>query len=147
VGYFPSKQPRYSCIVVITDPKENGIYGADVAGPVFRKIIDNIFFLKPELHQALNNYKKPRLDGKDLNKSSNPFMTTSIVRQDSVHLIDRPKGENLIPNVVGMGVRDALYVLENEGVEVKFKGKGKVTKQSISPGTRIKGQTIHLTLG
>jgi len=170
VGYFPSKQPRYSCIVVITDPKENGIYGADVAGPVFRKIIDNIFFLKPELHQALNNYKKPRLDGKDLpgdfagnledmeivlkaldvpyvNKSSNPFMTTSIVIQDSVHLIDRPKGENLIPNVVGMGVRDALYVLENEGVEVKFKGKGKVTKQSISPGTRIKGQTIHLTLG
>ena len=46
-----------------------------------------------------------------------------------------------------MGVRDALYVLENEGVVVKFKGKGKVTKQSISPGTRISGQTIHLTLG
>ena len=170
VGYFPSNQPRYSCIVVITDPKENGTYGADVAGPVFRKLIDNIFYLKPELHRALNNYKRPKLEGKDLpeefagsledmevvlktldipyiNKSDNPIMTTSIVRRDSVHLIDRPRGENLIPNVVGMGVRDALYVLENEGIEVKFKGKGKVTKQSISPGTRIKGQTIHLTLG
>ncbi len=170
VGYFPSNQPRYSCIVVITDPKENGNYGADVAGPVFRKIIDNIFFLKPELHLALNDYKKPKLEGKDLPENfagnledmevvlktldipyqkqvNNPAMTTSIVRRDTVILIDRPKGENLIPNVVGMGVRDALYVLENEGVEVKFKGRGKVTKQSISPGTRIKGQTIHLTLG
>lgn len=170
VGYFPSDQPRYSCIVVITDPKVNGNYGADVAGPVFRKIIDNIFYLKPELHRALNNYRKPKLEGKDLpenfagnledmevvlkaldipyvNRSNNPEMTISIVRKDSVHLIDRPRGENLIPNVVGMGVRDALYVLENEGVVVKFKGKGKVTKQSISPGTRISGQTIHLTLG
>ena len=170
VGYFPSKQPRYSCIIVITDPKQNGIYGADVAGPVFREIMDNIFYLKPELHLALNNYKKPKLENKDLPppfagnledmklvlnelkvpfviKSEEEMMTTSLVRNDSVFLIDRPKGENLIPNVVGMGVKDALYVLENEGIQVKFKGKGKVKKQSISPGTRIEGQTIHLTLG
>jgi len=170
VGYFPSKQPKYSCIVIITDPKQNGIYGADVAGPVFREIMDNVFYLKPGLHQALNNYKKPKLENKDLPSSfagnledmklvlntlkvpyivdsKEEMMTTSIVRNDSIFLIDRPKGENLIPNVVGMGVRDALYVLENEGVQVKLKGKGKVKKQSIRPGTRIAGQTIHLTLG
>jgi len=170
VGYFPSEQPKYTCIVIVTDPKKNGIYGADVAGPVFRKVMDNIFFLKPELHMALNSYQKPKLDGKDLperfagsledmeivlktlhvpfiNKSSNPMMTTSVVQNDTVHLIDRPRGENLMPNVVGMGVRDALYVLENEGIQVKFAGKGKVKKQSISPGTRIRGQTIKLTLG
>jgi len=170
VGYFPSEQPKYTCIVIVTAPKQNGIYGADVAGPVFRKIMDNIFFLKPELHMALNSYKKPKLDGRDLpeyfagsredmevilktldipyvNRSSSKIMTTSVVKNDSVHLIDRPKGENLIPNVVGMGVRDALYVLENEGISVKFHGKGKVKMQSISPGTRIRGQTIKLTLG
>lgn len=170
VGYFPAKQPKYSCIVIITDPKQNGIYGADVAGPVFRDIMDNVFYLKPELHLALNDYKKPKLENKDLPSafagnledmklvlntlkvpyivdSKEEMMTTSIVRNDSIFLIDRPKGENLIPNVVGMGVRDALYVLENEGVQVKFKGKGKVKKQSIRPGTRIAGQTIHLTLG
>jgi cell division protein FtsI (penicillin-binding protein 3) len=132
--------------------------------------MDNVFYLKPSLHQALNNYKKPKLENKDLPSSfagnledmqlilntlkvpykvdsKEEMMTTSIVRNDSIFLIDRPKGENLIPNVVGMGVRDALYVLENEGVQVKFKGKGKVQKQSIRPGTRIAGQTIHLTLG
>jgi len=170
VGYFPSKQPKYTCIVVITDPKQNGIYGADVAGPVFREVMDNAFFLKPELHLALNKYKKPKLENKDLPSSfagniediklvlntlkvpyivnsEDEMMTTSVVRNDSIFLIDRPKGDNLIPNVVGMGVRDALYVLENEGMQVKFNGKGKVKKQSIRPGTRIAGQTIHLTLG
>ena len=170
VGYFPAKQPKYSCIIIITDPQQNGIYGADVAGPVFRKIMDNIFYLKPDLHLALNKYRKPKLESKDLpayfagnledmevilktlkvpyvNKSKSKMMTTSVVRNDSIFLIDRPQGENLIPNVVGMGVRDALYVLENEGIHVKFEGKGKVKKQSLSPGTRIAGQTIHLTLG
>ncbi len=170
VGYFPSHAPKYSCIVIITDPKEDEIYGADVAGPVFREIMDKIFYYKPELHKALNNYKKPQLADNSLPQhfagslsdmttvfdllklpykieSSSEMMTTVQARDKVLVLKERPCGENLIPNVVGMGVRDALFVLENQGMKVKVKGIGKVTAQSVKPGTRVTDQLIQLTLG
>ncbi len=170
VGYFPSENPKYSCIVVIKDPKQNGIYGADVAGPVFREIMDKIFYCKPELHKPLNKYKKPQLMSermpmhfagcqKDmhtvLKKLGIPFktntetemMATVSVEDNFLQIEERPCGDNLIPNVLGMGIRDAMYVLENQGLNVTVIGVGKVKSQSIKPGTRINGQSIKLDLG
>jgi len=59
VGYFPAKNPVYSCIVMITNPRQHGIYGGEVAGPVFREIADKSFASRVELHKGINEYKKP----------------------------------------------------------------------------------------
>ena len=66
---------------------------------------------------------------------------------DSLKIRRRTIPEKKVPNVVGMGLRDALYLLENKGLRVKVTGAGKVRKQSIIPGTRIRGQEIKLFLG
>ncbi len=169
VGYFPAEAPKYSCIVVVTNPRQNGFYGGDVAGPVFREIADNVFNLKIDLHQALNSKGKPRMKTKYLpshnigykedfrkvlaylelpfDNETNTEMTAAIAEADTIRLKPRKtKDENTIPNVVGMGLRDALYVLENKGLNVSIDGVGKVSRQSISPGSRARGQNIKLTL-
>ena len=67
-------------------------------------------------------------------------------RGDSLLLEPRRMADAMVPNVVGMGLRDAVYVLENRGLKVQIDGAGKVAMQSIKPGTRVKGQEILLTL-
>ncbi len=168
-GFFPSERPIYSCIVVINRPKENGIYGGQVAGPVFREIADKAFASKIELHRAIN--RRPtrlaqselpdmdtgqkrdigvllqNLDLPSYGMPGSDWAVLKATRSDSVKVLTRRLENKQVPNVVGMGLRDALYVLENAGLNVKIKGLGKVQKQSIKPGTRITGQQIRLTLG
>ncbi len=168
VGYFPAKDPVYSCIVVINNPKQNGFYGGEVAGPVFREIADNCYSTRLELHQReQENYQKiqvsydlPNYDvgaQEDfsqalrylglpvINESPTDFV---VIRSnaDSLFFDRRTLPGNIVPSVEGMGLRDALFILENRGLKVQFSGMGKVTRQSIRPGTRINGQTIKLTL-
>ena len=66
VGYFPAKNPVYSCIVMITNPRQNGIHGGEVAGPVFREIADKSFATRVELHKGINERAKPRVAEKRL---------------------------------------------------------------------------------
>ncbi|RME12282.1 MAG: PASTA domain-containing protein, partial [Bacteroidetes bacterium] len=67
---------------------------------------------------------------------------------DSLKLISRTVKENLVPNVVGMGLRDAIFLLENSGLKVRINGQvGKVREQSVRPGTRARGQTVYIRLG
>jgi cell division protein FtsI (penicillin-binding protein 3) len=67
---------------------------------------------------------------------------------DTVHLHDNAFSEDLVPDVRGMTLRDALYLMENRGLQVRIIGKGRVTKQSLYPGRRIqKGDMVYLTLG
>ena len=168
VGYFPSENPVYSCIVVITDPKQHGIYGGEVALPIFREIADRCFATRIELHEAINNYPKPKLaanklpDGtvgkrKDLEKIMDEIDLAYFPRTkkewgvlksntDTLRVLSRTLSKIAVPNVNGMGLRDALYVLENRGLSVNVNGYGKVVRQSIKPGTKIRGQTIKLTL-
>lgn len=167
-GYFPSEKPIYSCIVVIYKPEKNGIYGGDVAGPVFRKIADKCYDSLIELHAPMNRGPKPILKStqlprnvvgnkKDiallLNEMDMPYydlanteMVRTLASSDSLVLEQRTIGDDHVPNVVGMGLRDALYILENRGFKVRIEGAGKVVRQSIKPGTKAKGQTILLTL-
>ncbi len=168
VGYFPAENPAYSCVVMVSGPKNNGFYGADVAGPVFREIADRCYETKLEMHQPINEAPKPiyasnTLPLKDAGQSKEmrflldylnlPVAETTAAAWSMISTLDnkialesREKDESLIPNVLGMGLRDALYVLENRGLQVKFNGAGKVVKQSLRPGRTIKGQTIKLTL-
>jgi cell division protein FtsI (penicillin-binding protein 3) len=73
-------------------------------------------------------------------------MVALHAQRDSLIFERRTIRDDVVPNVVGMGLRDALYVLENLGLKVNVDGVGKVTQQSIIPGTRTKGQTVLLTL-
>jgi cell division protein FtsI (penicillin-binding protein 3) len=89
---------------------------------------------------------------KELDYDSNPvekniqwvqIMNDSVVYQpEPLTLID-----NLVPNVYGMGARDALYLLEKSGLNVNITGSGKVVSQSIGPGQQIvKGRTVNLVM-
>ena len=168
-GYFPVEDPVYSCIVVIRNPRQNGIYGADVAGPVFREIADRCFASRVELHEPVNRKVKPllaanELPSYDVGKKDDieqvlrylglayyghpeTDMGVLMARSDSLSLERRTMPEKVVPSVIGMGLRDALFVLENRGLKVDVKGYGKVKQQSIRAGTQARGQTIRLTLG
>lgn len=166
-GYFPAEDPVYSCIVVITEPRQNGRYGSEVAGPIFRQIADKCFIQQKDLYpieneqiEKLTKKQLPQLDvgyRKDVDKvlkKLNLKHTDSGVKNwavltaetDTLHIAPRYISRDLVPNVVGMGLRDALYILENLGLKVTFQGAGKIVQQSLKGGTKIKGQRINLKL-
>ncbi len=169
VGYFPADKPRFSCIVMINDPSRNGIYGGDVAGPVFREIADNCYQSLLELHPPYNRQGERPLAMNDLPTGSTghtddiravlgylgiPFagapetpMGVLLRADQQLSLQRRSMPADRVPNVIGLGLRDALYILENQGLEVQVEGVGKVILQSLRPGTPVRGQTIALTLG
>ena len=130
VGFFPVEQPKYTCIVVVHKPSTvNGnYYGADVAGPVFKKIAQKIFTDSPTT-----------LDIKDLNKKiakqENQYNEYSLKAQND---------NNRVPNVKGMPGMDAIALLENMGLKVKLKksGIGKVISQSILAGQPISRNSV-----
>ena len=131
VGYFPADEPKYSCIVIVHKPDvAAGYYGADVAGPVFKRIAQKIYTDAPSTNEV------KQLDTKipSQNKSYTKLYNLKI-------------DENIMPNVKGMPVMDAIVLLENLGLKVKVIGKGKVLKQSIDKGQRFnKNQEITLEL-
>ena len=170
VGYFPAEKPRYSCIVVISEPREFGIYGGEVALPVFREIADQIFATKLELQAPINIVEPEPLaknqlpdynigDRKEMEYLLKSFGLPYVSTEDSPIALLRAESDTLsllpytlskkrIPSVVGMGLRDALYVLENLGLRVQISnGCGRVIQQSIKPGTPVRGQTVYLRLG
>ena len=132
VGYFPANDPKYSCIVVVHKPNvAAGYYGADVAGPVFKRIAQKIFTDSPSMNHI-----------KDIN--------AKILSQEKNYLSYYKKVEKetrIIPNVKGMNGMDAVALLENLGLKVKVIGAGKVKKQSLSSGQAFnKNQTIIIEL-
>jgi cell division protein FtsI (penicillin-binding protein 3) len=133
VGYFPADQPKYSCIVVVHKPNTstNSYYGADVAGPVFKRIAQKIFTDAP----STNKFK-------NINTKSNVLNSKFEVYNSKLQ-----GNTNKIPDVKGLPAMDAIALLENLGLKVKFSGTGKVKKQSINAGTSFKkNQTITIEL-
>lgn len=124
VGYFPADNPKYSCIVVVHEPNtsRNNYYGADVAGPVFKRIAQKIFTDAPSTNEIKNLERKSKLQEANFNDY---YTKTQKVKP------------NTIPNVKGMPGMDAVALLGNLGVKVKVVGIGKVKKQSIQPGQRF----------
>lgn len=167
-GYFPAENPQYSCIVVIDEPKGYQIYGSDVAAPVFKDIADKIYALETELHQELpdqrtqyagvfpvirsGNQQELTLISNELGISNHSETTAEWVKTDvvnnSIFWEDNSIKVDRIPDVRGMTLRDALFVLENAGLEVKIEGHGRVETQSLTPGSKYpRGTSIKIDLG
>ena len=165
-GYFPSKDPVYSCIVVVQGPTKN-IFGSVVSGTVFKEIADKVYaqeFQKENivLKDTLNRYpysrsgdkmsflvasENMRIPVEDLSNKSNEWISTRTGK-DAIKIIHKKMQKGLVPNVVGMGLIDATYMLEKYGLFVQPVGSGIVREQSIKAGLRInKGQKIILQLG
>ena len=165
VGYFPVKNPRYSCIVSVEAIGEN-VYGSVMSGTVFSAIANKVYASSLKYHKAINEKGKRvweipvSKDGKRydlkkiLGKLKIPFRQTSedewISTEKQRNVIEFHKRlitKNLVPDVVGMNAKDAVYLIENAGMHVSLKGYGKVTKQSVFPGKQIyRGGLIELTL-
>lgn len=167
-GYFPANDPKYACIVVINDPRNGRYYGSLVAGPVFGEIADKIYAHSMDIHPIVNLKKTSqtpivkngyRRDIKDvLNKLgiSSTTDTSRNVESEWVRTAKRDKYLQLIkvsykinqvPNVRGMGLRDALFLLEERGLNVQVRGYGKVTSQSLLAGANAtKGSNILINL-
>ena len=142
--------------------------GSDVAGPVFREISDKCYYATLDLHEPVNTreaaqlknaglpsfnigYKadmQHSLDYLGINVYGDPQtqMAVLVAKRDSLRLDRRSIPEGRVPNVQGMGLKDALYVLENAGLRVEPRGVGRVALQSLRPGTPCRGQTIAITL-
>jgi len=131
-GFFPVENPKYSCIVVIHDPKkEKGYYGATVAGPVFKEIAQKIYTTTPTDKQSVDDAVQ--------------FEEIDKAYQNYNSLLS--KNYTKVPNVKGMSAMDALSLLENLGLKVKVDGVGKVKSQSLKNGAKLeKGKTITLKL-
>ncbi len=169
IGYFPANQPKYTMAVVIQNSNESKlIYGADVSGVVFKEISDkvyarflsnrrytvpglsdtlmyNYYGLKNELNSILGTLKMPFTD------SGNGGYWRSMSVKNSNTTLQVPAyagtAASIIPNVVGMGLKDAVYMAENKGLKVTVSGRGRVISQSIPPGATFKkGQLITLFL-
>lgn len=133
VGFFPAENPKYSCIVVVHKPNTSGnnYYGADVAGPVFKRIAQKIFTDSPSTNEIKNLNKK--ISKQELAYDDYKIKSNSEIK--------------VIPNLKGMSGMDAVALLENLKLKVKVIGIGKVKKQSIPAGGALdKNKTIILEL-
>jgi cell division protein FtsI (penicillin-binding protein 3) len=168
IGYFPSDKPVYTMAVVIqNNNKSKKYYGADVAGTVFKKVSDHIYrrFLTKQKSKTLAvdssvySYFGMKTDLQTIFSGTNISFQDSLpsgvwrtasVKNKSAELIspsDSLMIQSLIPNLKGMGLKDALYLLENKGLVAVVTGRGKVVSQSLPAGKNfIKGQKIILML-
>ncbi|MEY3678299.1 MAG: hypothetical protein RI924_440 [Bacteroidota bacterium] len=151
-GYFPADKPKYSMIVVLNDPK--GVYyAALVAGPVFREVADKVYASDA---QMFNNIQQLKFAGqnKPLAKVGDPTPTQLVAKSLGVSASDSTKNkpafnyrEGVVPNVTGMGLKDAMFLLGNAGMRVVPKGSGKVVRQSLAAGSRVaKGYPVVIEL-
>jgi len=165
-GYFPADKPLYSCIVVINNPK-NGYYGGAISGPVFREIAQKIYANSINMHKSVqveplvSDYTIPRLgnlkkeDAKEIyNQLGFSFHSDinseyGVAKKENTAMVLSPNNfiQGLVPNAIGMDLKDALFVMENSGLKVNIIGNGKVSKQSLKAGSKYnRGQEITLTL-
>jgi cell division protein FtsI (penicillin-binding protein 3) len=168
VGYFPAHQPRYSAIVLIRNPRGWQQYGSNVAAPVFREIADNIYARDLRIHTAMEfaPYHEPgtfplirggrleevRMLTNKMGISSHAQTENNWVRaeKNGNAIIWKAMAENkqLVPDVTGFTLRDALFLLEERGLIVEFEGRGRVQRQSLPPGSpAVKGNRIVVKLG
>lgn len=168
-GYFPADKPKYSCIVIIDNPKSSGAdytrYAGSVAAPVFKEVADRIYAydvsiqkpLKdsvPEVSQDVKWAGKTsdlQIISKELKLTPVPedeeYAAGSLFKKGKTKWQSRSIDSRDVPNLQGMPMRDALYIMENKGFSVTFKGSGKVVEQSLPPGSNKSGiKTILLTL-
>ena len=156
----------YSCIVVISKPVR-AYYGAAVSGTVFAEIANKVYASALQYHRAVNDPRNPLANDvptfktgqrrdlsyllKELNVRHQVNTSSEWVQSDTadkrLQVQHKTILRNKVPNVFGMSAKDAVYLLEERGLIVQISGRGKVVKQSLSPGASlVKGQLIHIKL-
>ncbi|WP_022823800.1 penicillin-binding transpeptidase domain-containing protein [Hymenobacter norwichensis] len=166
-GYFPADKPKYSCIVVVDSPKKGRIYGADVAAPVFREVADKAMARdaasqRPVLARTtFNRAKTPvvqagmqdelRLVFEKIgvrNETTAPdedwvrVPVTTANDTDALALQPLTVRPGRVPDVHGLTLRDALFLLENRGLRVRALGTGRVKAQSVAAGAAARRGTV-----
>jgi cell division protein FtsI (penicillin-binding protein 3) len=167
IGYFPAEAPKFTMAVVIQNTRESKlIYGADVSGAVFKEISDKLYAryltkpnlniiseadsisnnaigLKNDMISILDFMHIPYADSSKFGSWKNIVLVQNNATINSTSTTTK----NIMPSVLGMGLKDAVYLLENKGLSLAFQGKGKVMAQSIVAGTNFsKGQKVTLLL-
>lgn len=168
VGFFPKEDPQYTiCVVLRTRKGSSNYYGGLIALPVFKEVANRLYAIKmhdkhslasrepkhvPLLPRSIRADQYNRLAQKlAIAKKMDlaPGWLQQIVSDSLGKLSYQPAPvyRNQVPDVSGMGLRDALYELEKIGLRVNTSGKGKVVTQSLAPGSNyLKGQRILLQL-
>ena len=168
VGYFPADDPKYTCIVVISNPMGGKYYGASVSAPVFKEIAEKVYAtelgIKDETSSYPANADKYTKASLAYYEDVNDYCTMAGVRMVdgelssewvkvtpsvnggvTINSVDLAK--DVVPDLTGMNVMDAVYLLETMGWKVGFSGKGLVESQSVKAGTELeKGKVIVLKL-
>lgn len=168
VGYFPEENPQYSCIVLLRTRAGSGLYyGGQLAAPVFREIATKVYSMyvdrkTPKGYEGTVDSTSYFYAG-SANAIKNVMSMLNIPFVDSIQqsqwvnmyaknykpvLKNNLVKDKLMPNVRGMGLRDAIRLLEPMGLRVSVSGNGKVAGQSIAAGSPFaKGQVVTLSLG
>ena len=158
-GYFPADHPKYSCIVVIKNkPFAKEYLGAKVAGPVFREVADKLMSLEqPDPAYASRGTDQWSADSSAYFFAGTSAEMKSVLAGMNLNYTDSAAGRlarmypvnnqpvmqersddmKRVPDVKGMGLRDALYALEARNFQVTTKGSGKVKSQSIAAGSQV----------
>ena len=168
-GFFPADNPQYTIVVVIKNKAHAAkVYGSEVAGPVFKEISDRLYVSFVKKYD--NQLKQIQRDSSIISYVGNKNDLQQVTRKLNINLgnIDA-RGDELfdlatngssikvnkrvvavsssMPQLKGMGLKDAIATCENLGLKVTVKGKGKVSNQSINVGQYIsKGQMINIEL-
>ena len=166
-GYFPAENPVYSMIVTVNRPKGGIYYGGSVAGPVFKEIAEKVYALQirePEylasnedVSNEVPKVKKGRfmdikevvddLDLGEINEDKEDDIVVVSIADDKIEVKGEKVNTFIVPDVTGMGMSTAVYMLESAGLNVSVNGFGKVKKQSLRAGSKFrKGQRIYLSL-
>ena len=167
-GFFPADNPKYSCIVVVNNPKVNGHYGGSVAAPIFKELADKVYASDMSIHIALQQLdavaslpKVKQGSVEEVNKvlaefeinttsTDENWMVSKTSKEEvllEVRRVERDLQNGNMPDLRGMGIQDAIYLLETYGLTVESKGSGAVQFQSIAKGVRFtKGAIIKLEL-
>ena len=165
-GYFPYENPKYSIVVIISDPNSPVYYGGYVSAPVFREISDKVYSHFINMREPVNmadtsfvgvtaSAKGNAYDFRQILKWLNvnetfddneEWIAINTNGKSSTHELIKTY-KYTIPNVKGMGLRDAMYLLESNGLKVGVSGSGKVTSQSVEAGQAInKGTFVSIQL-
>ncbi len=158
VGYFPADRPKYSCIVLINDTKSGVYYGSSVSAPVFKELANKIYATRLDMSSGQgdllvsSDHKLPLSRGGSREALERVFKGLGIAvelaaegewvrtttRDTDVQLDPIIIDADQVPDVRGMGLQDALHLLENSGLRVRVNGTGTVRSQSITPGSPLK---------
>ncbi len=167
VGYFPADNPKYSCIIVVSNPRGKRYYGSSVSGPVFKELAEKVYATRLGVTEEKSGYEA---DCKSFTSASMVYFEDFLnyCNAENISFVDNVENnewisveqtgdnvfvnaaeieDNKVPDMKGMNLTDAVYLLESMGWKVRFEGYGKVKSQSVKAGTELKkGSVINLVL-